>query len=82
MEEKFITNQTSEDVSDSVYVLNGPQNLNQSMYDVSHPDYVQVHCLRFEIDRSKGVKEGGRVSGVKITDVDFWLEGNRHARAN
>jgi len=34
--------------------------------------------LRFEIDRSKGVN---KTLGVKITDIDFYLGGNRHAKA-
>ena len=38
---------------------------------------MQTHCLRFEIDRSKGRKK----VGIKITDIDFYLEGNRHAKA-
>ena len=56
-----------------MYVLE----VDKSLYDVSDPNYTQIHLVRFEIDRtkSKGAK------GVKITDIDFYLEGNRHAVA-
>jgi hypothetical protein len=53
----------------SVYVLD----IDKALYDVNDPRYTQVHCLRFEYERS---------TGFKITDVDFYLEGSRHARAH
>ena len=75
MNERFNSTlgQKGED-SNQVYVLD----VDKSLYDISHPDYLQTHCLRFEIDRSKGNK---KVMGIKITDIDYHLEGNRHARA-
>ena len=51
-----------------MYVLD----LDKSLYDVRDPEYTQVHCIRFENEKS----------AFKITDIDFFLEGNRHARAN
>ena len=51
-----------------MYVLD----LDKSLYDVRDPEYTQVHCIRFENEKS----------AFKITDIDFYLEGNRHARAN
>ncbi|CDW77538.1 UNKNOWN [Stylonychia lemnae] len=47
-------------------------------YDINNPEFIQTHCLRFEIDRSRGVN---KTLGVKITDIDFYLGGNRHATA-
>ena len=58
----------------SVYRLE----VDHSIYDVNLPTFVQTHCLRFEIDRSK-VKDS---LSVKITDVDFSLNGNRHLKAD
>lgn len=37
-----------------------------------------MHCIRFEIDRSKTGKSSHK---IKITDIDYYLEGNRHATA-
>ena len=80
MQERF---SKQEETSDSVYVMDGLTNLDKSLYDVSDPNFTQTHCIRFEIDRSKANnKENRPASGIKITDVDFWLEGNRHAKAN
>lgn len=74
MDLKFITSQNAED---SVYVMD----IDKSLYDPRNAEFVQVHCFRFEIDRStKGAKQGNQ--GVKITDIDYYLEGNRHAKAN
>lgn len=39
-----------------------------------------MHLLRFEIDRSKGTDK--KIYSMKITDVDYWLQGNRHALAH
>ena len=47
-----------------------------------------MHCLRFEIDKSKKARivgsdqvEDNKDFGIlKITDVDFHLDGNKHAR--
>jgi hypothetical protein len=57
--------------SSSVYVTEP----DTSLYDVMHPEYRQIHCLRVEIERTKGHQ------AVKITDIDYYLEGNRHAKA-
>lgn len=65
MHSKFHSAPTDED---SVYILD----VDKSLYDVSEPGFTQVHCLRFEYERSQG--------SFKITDIDFFLEGNRHAR--
>lgn len=54
---------------ESVYVLD----VDRSIYDVREEGYSQVHCLRFEYERSMG---------YRITDIDYYLEGNRHARAH
>lgn len=55
--------------SSSVYILEA----DKSIYDVRDPLYSQIHCLRFEIERG---------STFRITDIDYCLEGNRHARAH
>jgi len=36
---------------------------------VAHENYEQVHCLRFEREQK----------GFVVSDVDFWMGGNRHA---
>jgi hypothetical protein len=56
-----------------VYVLDA----DKSIYDVMDPGYRQVHCLRFEIERG-----GSGSSSFKITDIDYYLEGNRHAKVD
>lgn len=53
----------------SVYVLDA----DKSVYDVRESEFAQVHCIRFEYERTMG---------FKITDIDFYLEGNRHSRAH
>jgi hypothetical protein len=58
----------AEEEADSVYVLD----VDKSIYDPREPGYTQVHLLRFENERG----------AFKITDIDFYLEGNRHARAH
>jgi len=47
--------------------------VDKSLYDVREPEFTQVHCIRFEYERS---------TGFKISDIDFYLDGNRHARAH
>jgi hypothetical protein len=54
---------------ESVYVLE----VDKSLYDVREEGFTQVHCLRFEIERG---------STFKLTDIDYFLEGSRHARAH
>ena len=66
MEQKYKDLESSQN---TVYQL---EQMEKSKYDLTHPDYRQKHCLRVEIDR-KGI--------IKITDIDFFLEGNRHAKA-
>lgn len=53
----------------SVYVLEA----DKAIYDVHDPQYSQIHCIRFEIERG---------SSFKITDIDYCLEGNRHVKAH
>ncbi len=48
--------------------------VDKSIYDITDPNYTQVHCIRFEYEKGS--------TGYKITDIDFYLEGNRHAKAN
>lgn len=52
--------------------------VDKSLFDVTDPAYRQTHCIRFEIERGPGVSS----PGFKITDIDFYLEGNRHAKAD
>lgn len=62
---------------DSVYQLE----VDKKVYDVTDPEFVQIHCLRFEIERSSGNANEARTHGVKITDIDYYLGGNRHSTA-
>lgn len=62
--------------SDSVYLMK----IDKAVYDISDPSYMQTHCLRFELDRTPA--KGRAAGGLKVTDVDFWLQGNRHAVAD
>ena len=60
------------------------------MYDTRHEEFFQQHLLRFEIDRTRLVWVKDEDSGerqlirnpnlnvMKITDVDCYLDGNRH----
>jgi hypothetical protein len=48
--------------------------VDKSIYDPREAGFTQVHLLRFEREKSSG--------GFKITDIDYYLEGNRHARAH
>ena len=54
--------------------------VDKSKYDPSFPNYEQIHLLRFEIDKSRGAEK--KSHSMKITDIDYWLEGNRHAVAH
>ena len=64
------------DMQDSVYVME----LDKTKFDPAFPNYEQIHLLRFEIDKSKGADK--KTHMMKITDIDYWLEGNRHAVAH
>lgn len=60
------------------------------MYDPRDSEFVQEHFLRFEIDRTRMVWETDSDSGekrlvrnkdlnvMKLTDIDCYLDGNRH----
>lgn len=74
MDEKFNTMTLS---PDSVYQME----VDKTIYDISDPEYVQIHCLRFEFDRGQAGKNQSKQHGVKITDIDYYLDGNRHTRA-
>lgn len=52
--------------------------MDKSKFDPSYETYEQIHLFRFEIDRSANKKQ----FHMKITDIDYWLEGNRHAVAH
>ena len=64
------------------------QYVSKSKYDARDKEFRQMHCLRFEIDKSKKARivgsdqfEDNKDFGIlKITDVDFHLDGNKHAR--
>ena len=60
----------NKDENQSVYILD----VDKSIYDPRESGFSQVHLLRFEQEKSAG--------GFKITDIDYYLEGNRHARAH
>lgn len=58
-------------------------------YDLEDPEFRQMHCLRFEIDKSKMARslsdpktweKNPLYKQLKITDVDFFLNGNKHAQ--
>lgn len=63
-------------IDESVYVVQ----VDKAKYDPAYENYEQIHMLRFEIDRSKGTNK--KSYSMKITDIDYWLEGNRHAVAH
>lgn len=62
--------------------------LDRRQYDAQDQAFRQVHFLRFEIDRTKMVKdeESGELvpnrllNVMKLTDIDCYLDSNRHAR--
>ena len=60
----------TDEESESVYVLD----VDKSVFDPREPGFTQMHLLRFEYERSMGK--------FKITDIDYYLEGNRHALAH
>lgn len=68
----------SENDSDQGIVYNTA--VDPARYDVRSPAYRQTHCLRFEIDRSKHPEAEARSNRLRLTDVDFCLDGNRHAK--
>ena len=71
-----------EETTDSVYELEGT--IDPSLWDVSRQEeYWQTHLIRFEIDRTRySAKSGNRRSNtIKITDIDLWMNGNRHCVA-
>lgn len=47
-------------------------------WDVTNPEFVQTHLLRFEIDRTSSKSKEHKV--FKITDIDLFMEGNRHCK--
>ena len=66
----------------------GASFIHPSKYDPSDPGFRQLHCLRFEIDKSKIARskddpqlwEKNPAYGLyKITDIDFYLEVNKHS---
>ena len=69
-------NDERENEDESIYALDEIEN---SLWDVEHPEYQQTHLLRFEIDRTKTSGKRGAEKLMKITDIDLWLSGNRHS---
>ena len=77
-----------EDAEDRpVYDLSSVQ---QRMYDTRHEEFFQQHMFRFEIDRTRKIRIKDEDTGaervirnpnqnvIKITDIDCYLDGNRH----
>ena len=54
--------------------------VDSKIYDITNPEFIQTHCLRFEIEKTP-TSGDTRQHGVKITDIDYYLGGNRHAKA-
>ncbi len=75
--ERDLVNRKAQQDPEQVYDLS--EGLQPNQYDVEHPDYVQYHCLRFEIQRKSTAQQQPKLNVLKLTDVDFYLEGNRHA---
>ena len=50
MDEKFNSSNALAQNPESVYQME----VDKRIYDITDPEYVQMHCLRFEIERSSG----------------------------
>ena len=60
------------------------------MYDTRDEEFFQIHFLRFEIDRTRMVWQldertgqealvrNSNINVMKLTDIDCYLDGNRH----
>lgn len=82
--------QSEQAESDSVYILDAEPEADDEeerrLWDIrlnDGADFEQLHLIRFEIDRSNKApssQEGQKSSDklLKITDVDLWMQGNRH----